>query len=71
MTWEIFLGIAALTSFVIAIGRIVSANTKAMQKLEDSIIELNKTIEAEKIDIDDLDDTVQDHETRISILEHK
>ena len=71
MTWEIFLGIVALTGFVISIGRIVSMNTKAMQKLEDSIVRLDETIREEKKDINELDNTVQNHETRISILEHK
>ena len=71
MTWEIFLGIVALTGFVISIGRIVSMNTKAMQKLEDSIIRLDETIREEKKDIDDLDETVQNHETRIQLLERK
>ena len=71
MTWDVFLGISALTCFVITIGKIVSANTKAMQKLEDSIVRLDETIREEKRDIDDLDETVQNHETRIQILEHK
>ena len=71
MTWEIFLGIVALTGFVISIGRIVSTNTKAMQRLEDSILELNKTITEEKKDRRDLDETVQKHETRITLLENK
>ena len=71
MTWEIFLGIVALTGFVISIGRIVSMNTKAMQKLEDSIIRLDETIREEKKDINELDETVQNHETRIQLLERK
>ena len=71
MTWEIFLGIVSITGFVVAIGRIVSENTKAMQKLEDSIVRLDKTLNRQDKDIHDLDDTVKDHETRISILEHK
>lgn len=71
MTWEIFLGIVALTGFVVTIGRIVSENTKAMQKLEDSIIRLDKTLNKQDKDIHDLDDAVKDHETRISILENK
>ena len=71
MTWEIFLGIVALTGFVISIGRIVSMNTKAMQKLEDSIVRLDETIREEKRDINELDNTVQNHETRIQLLEHK
>ena len=71
MTWEIFLGIVALTGFVVTIGKIVSANTKAMQKLEDSIVRLDETIREEKKDISDLDDVVQNHETRITLLERK
>ena len=70
MTWEIFLGIVALTGFVVTIGRIVSANTKAMQKLEDSIDRLDKTLNKQDGEIHHLDDTVANHETRISILEH-
>ena len=71
MTWEIFLGIVALTGFVISIGRIVSMNTKAMQKLEDSIVRLDETIREEKKEVRDLDDAVQNHETRITLLENK
>ena len=71
MTWEIFLGLVALTGFVISIGRIVSMSTKAMQRLEDSILELNKTLIEEKRNVKDLDETVQNHETRITLLENK
>lgn len=71
MTWEIFLGIVALTGFVITIGRIVSSSTKAMQRLEDSILELNKTLTEEKKNVKDLDEVVQNHETRITLLENK
>ena len=71
MTWEIFLGIGALTGCVISIGRIVSMNTKAMQRLEDSILELNKTLIEEKKNVKELDETVQKHETRITLLERK
>lgn len=71
MTWDVFLGIVTLTGFIITIGKIVSANTKAMQKLEDSILELNRTITEEKKDINELDNTVQNHETRIQLLERK
>lgn len=71
MTWEIFLGIVALTGFVISIGKIVSANTKALTKLEDSISRLDKTLEKQGKNIDSLEQEVNEHETRISILEHK
>ena len=71
MTWEIFLGLVALTGFVISIGRIVSMSTKAMQRLEDSIVRLDETIREEKKDINELDNTVHNHETRIQLLERK
>ena len=71
MTWEIFLGLVALTGFVISIGRIVSMSTKAMQRLEDSILELNKTLTEEKKNVKELDNVVQNHETRITLLENK
>lgn len=71
MTWEIFLGIVALTGFVITIGKIVSANTKALTKLEDSISRLDRTLGEQRESINDLDETVQNHETRIQLLEHK
>ena len=71
MTWDVFLGIVELTGIVISIGRIVSMNTKAMQKLEDSIVRLDETIREEKKDINELDNTVQNHETRIQLLERK
>ena len=71
MTWEIFLGLVALTGFVISIGRIVSMSTKATQRLEDSILELNKTLIEEKKNVKELDETVQNHETRITLLERK
>lgn len=71
MTWEIFLGIVALTGFVATIGKIISANTKALTKLEDSINRLDKTLSDQGKDIDKLGNTVTNHETRISLLENK
>lgn len=71
MTWEIFIGIVALTGFIISIGKIVSANTKALTKLEDSINRLDKTLEKQGKNIDSLEQEVNEHETRISVLEHK
>ena len=71
MTWEIFLGIVALTGFIISIGKIVSANTKALTRLEDSINRLDKTLERQGKNIDSLEQEVNEHETRICVLEHK
>ena len=71
MTWEIFLGIVALTGFIISIGKIVSANTKALTRLEDSINRLDKTLEKQGKNIDSLEQEENEHETRICVLEHK
>lgn len=71
MTWEIFIGIVALTGFIISIGKIVSANTKALTRLEDSINRLDKTLEKQGKNIDSLEQEVNEHETRICVLEHK
>lgn len=71
MTFEILSGLIVVVGFIITIGRIVSANTKALTKLEDSISRLDVTLSEQKHNIHDLDDAVHDHETRISILENK
>lgn len=71
MTFEILSGLIVVVGFIITIGRIVSANTKALTKLEDSISRLDVTLSEQKHNIHDLDDTIHNHETRISILENK
>lgn len=71
MTFEILSGLIVVVGFIITISRIVSANTKALTKLEDSISRLDVTLSEQKHNIHDLDDTLHDHETRISILENK
>ena len=71
MTFEILSGLIVVVGFIITIGRIVSANTKALTKLEDSISRLDVTLSEQKHNIHDLDDTLHNHETRISILENK
>ena len=71
MTWEIFLGIAALVSFVIAIGKIVSNNTRAMTEIKDSLDELKEALGEQKEEVKDIKNEVISHETRITILEKK
>ena len=71
MSWEIIAGFITLTGFVITICKIVSANTKAMTKLEDSITRLDATLTAQGKDLEEIDKTVQNHETRITVLEQK
>lgn len=81
MTWEIFLGIAALFSFVIAV-------TGPMMKLNTSIIKLNNSVEVLQNAIDKMeednnkshkriwdhletvDNKIEDHEKRLSNLEY-
>lgn len=71
MTWEIFIGITVIISFVISIGRIIKSNTQAMTSLKDGIATLSTTLEGQKKDINIIDTTVHNHETRITVLEHK
>lgn len=75
MTWEIFLGIAALVSFVIAIGTIVFKASKVLASLEATVNGLSETLKDfkkdSKSDRKELHDKVDDHENRINILEIK
>jgi len=71
MSWEIIAGFITLAGFVITICKIVSANTKALTKLEDSITRLDATLTAQGKDLEEIDKTVQNHETRITVLEQK
>lgn len=69
MTWEIVIGLITLVGFFITVGKIVSANTRALTKLEDSISRLDATLSEQKKEVHALDDKIADHETRITILE--
>ena len=71
MTFEILSGLIVVVGFIISIAKIVSANTKALTKLEDSINRLDTTLYEQKTNLHDLDSEVSNHETRISILENK
>lgn len=79
MTWEIALGIFALVTFVISIGTIIAkASAKASQTfatLNATITTLTETLKEfkkdSKTDRKELHDMVDDHETRIVILETK
>lgn len=71
MTFEILSGLIVVVGFIISIGKIVSANTKALTRLEDSINRLDTTLGEQKNNIHHLDDAVANHETRIQLLEHK
>ena len=64
MTWEIFLGIAALVTFVGAIiGPII--------KLTRTISELNTTVSQLNDVVNDTKKELKDHEHRLTVLEVK
>ena len=75
MTWEIFLGISALVAFVIAIGTIIAKATQMFATLNAAINMLTETLKEfkkdSKSDRKELHDKIDDHETRIGILEIK
>ena len=69
MTWEIFVGITVLVAFVISIGKIVANNTRAMAEMKTSLDELKESLREQKQDINTVKASVQNHETRITVLE--
>lgn len=75
MTWEIFLGISALVAFVIAVGGIIAKASQMFATLNAAINMLTETLKEfkkdSKTDRKELHDRVDDHETRIGILEIK
>ena len=71
MTWDIALGIFALASFLIAFGGIIFKASKVMTSLEVAVKALNESMKDSKNDRKDLHDKVDDHETRVGILEVK
>lgn len=75
MTWEIFLGISALVAFMIAVGSIISKAAQMFATLNATINMLSETLKEFKKDSKtehkELHDKIEDHETRIRILEVK
>lgn len=71
MTWEIFLGIAALVGFVASIAKIVANNTQAMTEVKCGLDELKDALSAQKAKTSGMQDQLNDHETRLVIIEHK
>lgn len=71
MSWEIFIGIAALVAFIIPIGKIISNNTEALTELKVSIQNLIKNDTQQDNDIKELQEEVGNHEVRITVLEEK
>lgn len=71
MTWEIFLGIVALFSFVSAIAAIIYKLSKVLTSLEATVNNLSDTLKDSKTDRKEMHEKLDDHEKRIGILEYK
>ena len=75
MTWEIVLGLIALVGFLISVGAIVAKTSQMFATLNAAITMLTETLKEfkkdSKTDRKELHDMVDDHETRIVILETK
>lgn len=75
MTWEIVLGLIALAGFIISVGAIIAKASQMFATLNATITMLSETLKDfkkdSKTDRKELHDRVDDHETRIGILEIK
>ena len=71
MSWEIVLGLITLASFLFAFGGIIFKASKVMTSLEVAVKALNESMKDSKSDRKGLHAKVDDHETRINILEIK
>jgi uncharacterized protein YoxC len=73
MTWEIVVGIISLVTFFISVGAVVYKLSRALAVLETTIRALSDTIRELRTNSHDthkqLFDRVEDHETRITVLE--
>ena len=73
MTWEIVVGIISLVTFFISAGAVVYKLSGALAVLETTIRTLAETIRELRASSHDthkqLFDRVEDHETRITVLE--
>ena len=64
MTWDVAIGIFALVAFVIAVGRIIENNTRAMTELKCGIEDLKAALPKIQGELDD-------HEHRLTVVEKK
>lgn len=71
MTWEIFLGIVALVGFVVSIGGIIYKLSKVLTSLDITVKGLSETLKDSKSDRKEMHKKIDDHETRINVLEFK
>ena len=71
MTWEIVAGLIAISSCLIGLGTVVFKFSKALTALEAAIVALKEFKTDSKAEHKELNDKINNHETRIEILEIK
>lgn len=69
MTWEILLGLMTLIPACIAVCTVVSNNTKAMTEIKCGLEELKNALCEQKSELRAVEETISDHEVRITRLE--
>lgn len=69
MSWEIVAGLITLVGAVIGIGKVIANNTSALTEVRCGIEELKAVLSDQKEDLKDVSAQVEDHETRITVLE--
>lgn len=71
MTWEILAALIALATFGIAIGKIISNNTKAMTELKCSIEELRKSLTETQKRQDELEKKIREIKGEVYHFHHE
>ncbi|GEM_PF-4072866 len=69
MTWEILVGLITIIPAGIAVCTVVSNNTKAMTEVKCGLDELKNTLHEQKSELRAVEETISDHEVRITRLE--
>lgn len=71
MTWEIVLGLIALGGALIAIGKIIANNTRAMTELRCAVDMLNRSFEQQQKDIGSIKQTLSSMQIDVEDLKRK
>lgn len=73
MTWEILAALITIVGFGITVCTVVAKNASVMAKLQTTLDEFRRSVEADKVKSDrihgNLERRVEGHETRIALLE--
>lgn len=69
MPWEYIAALITLTTFIVAIGKIIANNSRAMTQLRDSLSGLNETLNDLKKEVEVNKTDIKNHEHRITVLE--